>query len=363
MRLRKNWLWLGGIVLTCTLAAWAQTYSFGAITVTTLSASGQITSTLATGTAPFVIASTTLVANLHSATADNLGGATFASPGPIGSSTPSTGVFTTLLTSISNSLGGGYLSETRVVSAALTTTAGLIVKTAAAANTVSTAALSDVSVAGIAITSQTAGQNVEIAVKGVTACIADNTVTLGDLVGVGTTTAGRCKDLGATSALTISNQLQIVGKALSSAAAAGSFSVQIYSQGIYGLAIATAQLPTAILVNTCEIAVGDPGAASSLLVDDNDTPQVCANDTAQTMTITAVHCYAPAGSPTVTPIITGGAANSILTGALTCSSTTGGAAGTLNGTPTQTTGQLVDMNITTAGGTAKYLVIRLTRTL
>lgn len=197
MRLRRNWPWLLTIVLTCALAAWAQSYSFGAVTVTTLSASGQITSTVTTGTAPFVIASTTVVANLHVATADNLG----------------------------------------------------------------------------------------------------------------TTTSANA------------------------------------------------------LIRTCEITVGDPGAASSLLVDDNDTPQVCANDTSATMTITAVHCYAPAGSPTVTPIITGGAGTSILSGALTCSNTTGGAAGSLNGTPTQTTGQLIDANITTAGGTAKYLVIRITRTL
>lgn len=113
----------------------------------------------------------------------------------------------------------------------------------------------------------------------------------------------------------------------------------------------------------CEIVVGDPGAASALLVDDNDTPDVCTNAYGVTLTITSVKCFAPVGSPTVTPIINGGAANSILTGALTCTSTAGGASGTLNGTPTMTSGQLVDANITTAGGTAKYLVIYITRTL
>jgi hypothetical protein len=40
---------------------------------TTVQASGQITSTVATGTAPFVVASSTLVPNLHAATADSLG--------------------------------------------------------------------------------------------------------------------------------------------------------------------------------------------------------------------------------------------------------------------------------------------------
>ena len=52
-----------------------------------------ITSTVATGTAPLTVASTTNVANLN---ASSLNGATFASPGAIGSTTASSGAFTTL---------------------------------------------------------------------------------------------------------------------------------------------------------------------------------------------------------------------------------------------------------------------------
>jgi len=117
------------------------------------------------------------------------------------------------------------------------------------------------------------------------------------------------------------------------------------------------------LARPCDIIIGSPGAASPALANDNDTPQACGNTTGVTMTITAVSCYANTGSPTVTPIISGGSSTSILTGALTCSQASGGAAGTLNGTPTQTTGQLIDGNITTAGGTAKYIVLRITRSL
>lgn len=62
----------------------------------TIGVSGQLTSTLATGTAPLVVASTTNVANLN---ASSLNGANFASPGPIGSTVASTGAFTTLGTS------------------------------------------------------------------------------------------------------------------------------------------------------------------------------------------------------------------------------------------------------------------------
>jgi hypothetical protein len=61
----------------------------------------QYTSTVATGTPPLVIASTTNIPNLN---ASSLNGATFASPGTIGSGTPGTGAFTTL------SLTGNTLS-------------------------------------------------------------------------------------------------------------------------------------------------------------------------------------------------------------------------------------------------------------
>jgi hypothetical protein len=61
--------------------------------VTTLAASGQISSTLATGTAPLSVASTTKVANLN---ADQLDGKDWAAPDPIGSTTPNSGAFTSL---------------------------------------------------------------------------------------------------------------------------------------------------------------------------------------------------------------------------------------------------------------------------
>lgn len=60
---------------------------------TTISATGQITSTLAAGTAPFVIASTTKVANLN---ADLLDGTDWTAPGTIGGTTPGSARFTTV---------------------------------------------------------------------------------------------------------------------------------------------------------------------------------------------------------------------------------------------------------------------------
>lgn len=60
---------------------------------TTLTASGQITSSLATGTAPLVVASTTKVVNLN---VDLLDGTDWNAPGPIGAGTPGPATFTTL---------------------------------------------------------------------------------------------------------------------------------------------------------------------------------------------------------------------------------------------------------------------------
>ena len=69
---------------------------------TTVSVTGQITSTIATGTAPLVIASTTKVDNLN---ADKLDGKDFTDPGAIGGGTPAAGAFTTLNVSGTSTFG------------------------------------------------------------------------------------------------------------------------------------------------------------------------------------------------------------------------------------------------------------------
>lgn len=69
------------------------TPNIGAASGTSLSVTGQLNSTVTTGTPPLVVTSTTNVPNLN---ASSISGNTFASPGPIGSGTASTGAFTTL---------------------------------------------------------------------------------------------------------------------------------------------------------------------------------------------------------------------------------------------------------------------------
>ena len=98
----------GGLIVATTLGTAATSVGIGGGNVFAggTITGNQLTSTVATGTAPLVVTSTTNVANLN---ASSLNGATFAAPGAIGSTTPSTGAFTTLSASglITSTVGAG----------------------------------------------------------------------------------------------------------------------------------------------------------------------------------------------------------------------------------------------------------------
>lgn len=95
---------LGKFTASTTLGCSAVIDNAGAVSgVTTLSVTDQLTSTLAIGTPPFVVTSTTVVPNLN---AGLLNGATFAAPGVIGGTTPASITGTTLKT------GAGALTLT-----------------------------------------------------------------------------------------------------------------------------------------------------------------------------------------------------------------------------------------------------------
>jgi len=120
--------------------------------------------------------------------------------------------------------------------------------------------------------------------------------------------------------------------------------------------------------HSCEITFGSP--AGSGLADGDDAAAVCGNVSGADETVTAVACYADAGSPTVTPILTGGSATSLVTGAITCGNGSW-AAGTpqtpnatiktfsADGAICSSTPCDIAANIT-AANTAKYVVIRFT---
>lgn len=90
------------------ITAWERPGKIGSLTsntgaFTTISATGQITSTLATGTAPLVVASTTQVSNLN---VSQLVGSTWAVPPTIGSTTPNTALFSTVTIGKNNNAAG-----------------------------------------------------------------------------------------------------------------------------------------------------------------------------------------------------------------------------------------------------------------
>lgn len=86
---------------------------------TTLSVTGQVTSTLATGTAPFVVASTTAVANLN---ASLLLGGTWAAPAAIGTGTANSVAATTI--SATGAISQNFAGQTR----SLTPVSGALVR-------------------------------------------------------------------------------------------------------------------------------------------------------------------------------------------------------------------------------------------
>lgn len=107
----------------------------------TLTTTGQFVSSIATGTAPFSIASTTNVANLN---ASSLSGATFAAPGAIGGGTPAAATFTTM-DSTTARMGGLVLAQKRgsVVSASIGGSALLAGACASATVTITGVAVTD----------------------------------------------------------------------------------------------------------------------------------------------------------------------------------------------------------------------------
>lgn len=85
---------------------------YGDVSFINISYSGQLTSTIATGTAPMVVSSTTKVINLN---VDLLDGADWATPAAIGTGTPNTAAFTSITGSslaLTRTAGGQMLTLT-----------------------------------------------------------------------------------------------------------------------------------------------------------------------------------------------------------------------------------------------------------
>lgn len=103
------------------------------------------------------------------------------------------------------------------------TTANLLVKLDASGTVITTDTSTLNNAVGVALDTKTSGQAVRVALQGVVTAVADNTVTAGDFIGVGTSTAGRAKSLGTTYPSTAG--IQVVGRATSAASAGSTFTL------------------------------------------------------------------------------------------------------------------------------------------
>jgi len=114
------------------------------------------------------------------------------------------------------------------------TTANLLVSYDGTTGNVTTTPLGAKTALGIASATATSGNPLLVGDDGLFTCVADNTITVGDLLGTGTVTAGRCSDLGVTGGGAVASNVQIVGRAVTSATAGGTFTIQTVGAGHFG---------------------------------------------------------------------------------------------------------------------------------
>ncbi|MBZ5648309.1 MAG: glycoside hydrolase family 55 protein [Acidobacteriia bacterium] len=125
--------------------------------------------------------------------------------------------------------------------------------------------------------------------------------------------------------------------------------------------VAATALPDAQRKRICEVHIGSAGG--SALTDGDDEPASCLNDYGASLTISGVRCYADAGSPTVQ--LARNDSTNILSGNLACGTASWAPADGQSGRPSISAnslanGQWLDVNIVSAGGTAKFLRVVVT---
>lgn len=237
----------GAVTINPTSAGAIDNMSIGVTTAaaakhTTIAASGQITSTVTTGTAPLVIASTTNVANLN---ASSLAGATFAAPGPVGSGAASTGAFTTLSASSTVS-GAGFDAYLALGTKPASFT------TLAASSTVSGAGFDAYIALGTKPASfTTLAASSTVSGAGFTARFA----TPGP-IGNTSASTGQFTTLAASSTITPSSTAGIVGTTTNDSANAGSVGEFISSTVLSGSAVSLSN-NTAANVTSISLTAGD----------------------------------------------------------------------------------------------------------
>lgn len=182
-----------------------------------------IIDTVSTGTAPFTISSTSLVANLN---AQFWNGFSMTGPCGTGQVITATGATAFNCQSSASAVFATYLN-----SGSPGTSPGLLAKLTGAPSTVSTAAISDTGgVVGICVSGCTTSGSASITTVGTANCIFDGATTAGDYVQISSTTAGNCHDAGAT----YPTANQIIGRVLSTNGGSGTYSVSLFGIEIKG---------------------------------------------------------------------------------------------------------------------------------
>lgn len=242
----------------------------------TLSATGQITSTLAIGTAPFVITSTTNVANLNSAT---LNGTTFGSPGPIGNLTPGTATFTGLIASTSATLSpsGVVTINPATIGAMNNMIIGASTPLAATFTGLTATGTVSLSPANLVVTISPSGTGT-VVISPVGALTINPTAasTINNAsIGVTTPLAGKFTTILATSTITPSSTSGIVGTTTNDSANAGSVGEYITSTVLTGSAVSLSN-GTAANVTSVSLTAGDWMCAGNLAYNANGATTVAA---------------------------------------------------------------------------------------
>ncbi len=199
-------------------------------------------------------------------------------------------------TLLNPSLGTSALSTTNTAGTGGTTANLLVTFDTANPSGVILPSLGAVGVLGIAESTATVGNPVEIATRGVQNCVADNAITAGHLVGVGTTTAARCLDLGQADSTAVAQNVQIIGKAKASASTAGTFAVQLYGPGHYGTALFVQALPNGTTATTQAAYSADAKVATDAYVNTQTPGQIMTFQPNGNLATSGTQYFSAAGS-------------------------------------------------------------------
>ena len=160
---------------------------------------------------------------------------------------------------------------------------------------VKTATSGSQKVMGVAL--QTKAFNVAVGIQtyGEITCTADNTITINNLIGSGTSTAGRCRDLGTADINTISTATQVIGIATSSATVGNAFTLRLFG----GLKFGQRVTDSSTLTNISGIVKGN-GTTLLAAVAGTDYTSPTSTETMTNKTLTSPVISSISNSGTIT---------------------------------------------------------------